>query len=228
LKHKIYETITSGWWDSFNWTRGLEFIDKNKSSSFLNKTVLEIGGKNADMSVWAAKSGGNVICSDIIKEHDLRLKEKDLMKKYFIVYENINALNIPYKNKFDFVLFKSVLGGIGRKGHHEKHYRVINEIYKSLKKGGELLFIENMQGSFIHEIIRNKYGAGRNDWLYPSYENFISYSKRFHKIKYKTFGIISVNGTNNKQQLYRLFINANLEKILSKKSRYIFAGVFKK
>ena len=228
MKYKTYETITSGWWDSINWTRGLEFIDKNKSSSFLNKKILEIGGQNADMSLWAAKRGGNVICSDIINENDLHIKAKNLMKKYFITYENINALDIRYENKFDFVLFKSVLGGIGRKGNREKHYRVINEIYKSLKKGGELLFIENMQGSFIHEIIRNKYGAGRNDWLYPSYENFISYSKRFHKIKYKTFGIFSVDCKNNKQQLLRLFVNAKLEKILSKKSRYIFAGVFKK
>ena len=125
-------------------------------------------------------------------------------------------------------MFKSILGGIGRIGHQEKNFQVIKQIFKSLKNGGELLFIENMEGSFIHKIIRNKYGAGKNNWFYPSFYNFISYSRIFCKIKYKTFGIINVNTKNKNHRKLGELINYSLEKILPVKSRYIFAGVYQK
>jgi SAM-dependent methyltransferase len=55
-----------------------------------------------------------------------------------IVYQNIDAANIPFKNCFDIIVFKSILGGIGRNDNIEIQQKVFDEIYESLKPGGEI------------------------------------------------------------------------------------------
>ena len=89
-----------------------------------------------------------------------------------VIFEIIDAQDILYENHFDFVIFKSLLGGIGRNYLFEKQIAVMEQIKKSLKKNGECLFIENMRGTILHQIFRNRYGAGKNEWHYPSLKEF--------------------------------------------------------
>ena len=63
------------------------------------------------------------------------------IKKGSIRYEIIDALDIGLSETFDFILFKSMLGGIGRIGSGKLQMDVMRQIHKSLKKGGEVLFI---------------------------------------------------------------------------------------
>ena len=53
-------------WDISNWSRALEYLDQNKCMPFKGKNILELGGKNASLSLWAAEKGGLVTCSDIV------------------------------------------------------------------------------------------------------------------------------------------------------------------
>ena len=63
-------------WDQSNWERALKFLENNKAKNFRNKKVLELGGRDASLSLWAASQGGSVICSDIVNI------DKNIMKKY--------------------------------------------------------------------------------------------------------------------------------------------------
>ena len=53
-------------WDRSNWERALKFLESNKTQNFRKKKVLELGGRDASLSLWAASQGGSVICSDIV------------------------------------------------------------------------------------------------------------------------------------------------------------------
>ena len=194
--------------------------------SFKGKNILELGGNNASLSMWAAGKGGLVTCSDIVGFKNQNSQKVNHNKKGSIRYEIIDALDIGLKETYDFILFKSMLGGIGRIGSEKLQMDVMREIHKSLKKGGEVLFIENMRGAFIHQMYRKRYGARRNDWCYPSFFDFIEMSKIFSKVKYETFGVLGSSG--NLLIKVRKSFDSKFEKTFPKSWRYIFAGIYQK
>jgi len=213
-------------WDSPNWERGLNYIYKYKNRSFENKNVLEIGGANGSLSFWAANQNANVICSDILPLNRRIFGEIEKLKNGSIHYEIINALSIPYESHFDFVLFKSVLGGIGRNNNLEAISSVMSQIRKSLKHDGQCLFLENMKGTAFHHLIRSKYGAGKNGWYYPTINDFIKTSKGFSSIQYKTFGLL---GSTGKFQLpIRTNVDKKIDQLVPNHWNYIFAGIISK
>ena len=175
-------------WDKTNWTRALNFLDENKTADFKNKKVLELGGGEGSLSLWASNNGAKTICSDIIEPGSIVLNN---LYKEKVIFEIIDAQDIPYENHFDFIIFKSLLGGIGRNNLFEKQIIVWNKL-KSLKKNGECLFIENMKGTIFHQIYRNRYGAGKNKWNYPSLNNFRDLSK-FLAAQSCSFGLLGSN-----------------------------------
>lgn len=69
-----------------------------------------------------------------------------------ITYQDIDATQIPYENEFDIIVFKSIIGGIGRNDNKEIQQLVFNQIYKALKPGGQLLFAENLSASPLHRF----------------------------------------------------------------------------
>ena len=96
-------------WDNPNWSRALAFLDTYKQNDFDGKIVLEIGARNGDLSIWAALNGAQVICSDIEEPSEFANKKINQLKLTNVEYMVLDALNLPYENEFDFVLFKSVL-----------------------------------------------------------------------------------------------------------------------
>ena len=213
-------------WDISNWSRALEYLDQNKCMPFNGKNILELGSKNASLSLWAAEKGGIVTCSDIVGFEKQFSQKVNHIKKGSIRYEIIDALDIGLKETYDFILFKSMLGGIGRIGSGKLQMDVIQQIHTSLKKGGEVLFIENMMGTWFHHYFRNRYGAGKNYWCYPTLKKFGEFSKLFDKVSYRTFGVIG--GGDFPLKLFRSKMDVGLENILPKHWNYIYAGVYQK
>ena len=213
-------------WDIYNWSRAFNFIDSQKSRNFFGKRVLEIGANNGELSFWAADKGANVICSDINGPSIDAIKMADNYHINNIRFLTLDALNLSYKNTFDYVLFKSVLGGVGRGNHYRNQSLMFSKIHDALKPKGECLFIENMKGAFMHQLLREKYGAAKNKWIYPSLNDFYQFSKQFHKVKYKTFGVIGCGDFPLK--LFRSKIDVGLENIIPKQWNYIYAGVYQK
>ena len=224
MKNNFYSKYIG--WDISNWSRALEYLDQNKCMPFKGKNILELGGKNASLSLWAAEKGGIVTCSDIVGLENHYSQKINHIKKGSIRYEIIDALDIGLRETYDFILFKSMLGGIGRIGSGKLQMDVMREIHTSLKKGGEVLFIENMRGAFIHQMYRKRYGATRNDWCYPSFFDFIEMSKIFSKVKHDTFGVL---GSSGKLLIkVRTAFDLKFEKTFPKSWRYIYAGIYQK
>ena len=210
-------------WDKTNWTRALNFLDENKTADFENKNVLELGGGEGSLSMWASHNGAKAICSDIIKPGSLVLNK---LYKEKVRFEIIDAQDIPYENHFDFIIFKSLLGGIGRNNLFEKQIVVMEQIKKSLKKNGECLFIENMKGTILHQIYRNRYGAGKNQWNYPSLNNFKNLSKNFSRTQFCSFGLLGSNRVLEK--LFRKNFDIKFDQVFPSSWHYIYAGIYQK
>ena len=126
--------------------------------------------------------------------------KKARLEKY-ISYQGINALNISYKNEFDVIIFKSILGGIGRWGHLNKIENVIENVYEALKPQGYMLFAENLKSTFIHEFFRNIFGNGKKGWTYinlEEYENIVK--KYFSTYNMDTTGFLGCFGQTEFQR----------------------------
>lgn len=177
---------------------------------------------NGSLSIWAAHQNGNVICSDILPINSDVKKKISKIKNGKIRFEKINALSIPYEDHFDFIVFKSILGGIGRDNNFKAIENVMAQIHLSLKKGGECLFIENMYGTYFHHNLRMIYGAGKNKWYYPTLNEFNNLSSVFSKAQYQTFGFF---GSTGKPLLnIRQNIDKGIDQFIPPSWKYIYAG----
>jgi SAM-dependent methyltransferase len=81
-------------------------------------------------------------------------------------FEVIDVSTIPYREAFDIVCMKSVLGGIGREGHLDVQRAALDSIVSALKPGGVLLFVENLVSTRVHMVARRRCGAAKNQWRY--------------------------------------------------------------
>ena len=213
-------------WDMPNWNRALQFLDDHKHTEFHGKKVLEIGAGSGGLSFWAALNGAEVICSDINEPSEVVINKVKKYKIKNIKFEKFDALEIPYREEFDFVVFKSILGGISRSNNLSDLVKIMYGIHNVLKPAGQCLFIENMDGTYLHQYLRKRYGAGKNMWYYLSLEDFSVLSKPFKIIKYHTFGFLG--GGDFLFKNYRSKLDYYFEKIIPQTWNYIYAGIYQK
>jgi len=152
--------------------------------------------------------------------------------KQLISYKEIDALDIPNVNEFDLVVFKSILGGIAKGENNDLVEKVLNQIYKCLKKDGYLFFSENLEATSLHMYMRNRFSWGKEGegWHYLSTNDILNLADiGFKKINSTTKGFLGCLGRNEFQRnilgnIDKLF----LEALLPDKYKYIFFGVFQK
>jgi SAM-dependent methyltransferase len=224
LVNEIFE------WDVGNWSKSIHFWESNSQNDLQNCKALEIGARNGGLSLWLAKKGIQVVCSDIgfptekaIKKHEY-YGVSDLIR-----YEKVNALQIPYENEFDIIIFKSVLGGIGRNNNSNNITAALENIHKALKPCGELLFVENLKGSPLHQFFRKKFVKWGNSWNYQSIESLIKSTSKFSSLKYQTKGFLGAFGPNEKtRKIFGKIDTFIFDRVTPQNWRYIFIGVAKK
>ena len=120
-------------WDIKSWSKALDYwdskIDWNKIQN-----GLELGGRQGGLSLWLALKGKQTVCSDL---KDVQKTAEQLHIRHnvssLVKYQDIDATDIPYENYFDIIVFKSIIGGIGRNDNYEIQQKVFKEIYKALK-----------------------------------------------------------------------------------------------
>src|SRR5262249_46376472 len=131
-------------WDVYNWSKALDFWLAHTKHDISKCSVLELGARNGGLSLWLALQGASIVCSDITFPSPIALKQHQAYAvSHLIEYKSIDATCIPYENKFDVIVFKSLLGGVGAGGRKDLQSKALGEIYRALKKGGELFFAEN-------------------------------------------------------------------------------------
>lgn len=215
-------------WDVVNWGRALDFWEqKLANTSRLN--CLELGANKGGLSLWLASIGHQVICSDIYPVNkDVLLFHQKFSYHKNITYEIINANQIPYVDFFDVIIFKSVLGGVGRGNNKEDIEKAFLQIYKSLKPGGILLFAENLRGSKLHVFFRKKFIEWANDWNYVAKKDLIGYLQHFSKFEMRTTGFLGAFGFNESVKKIFGHIDRGLSFVLPSNWQYIIYGYAKK
>lgn len=210
-------------WDYYAWGEALKYWDSILPSDLSGKKVLELGGRHGGLSLFFARKGATVICSDL---HGPSVDAKNLHKNFpNISHEAIDATNIPYEDEFDYIVFKSVLGGVGYDGNTENQVRCLHSINKSLKENGLLLFCENSKASPIHRLARKLKVKWANRWGYTStteLNKLITKSGMHPKIN--SFGFFSLFTRNNKIKLILYKLDKCINRLIPNSFKYINYG----
>ena len=187
-------------WDVRTWSKALHYWDAQVDWNNI-ENALELGGRQGGLSLWIALKGKKITCSDLsnISKTAAQLHSKHNCTS-LITYQDIDATNIPYENHFDLIVYKSILGGLGKSTNFEKQQRAINEIYKSLKPGGKMLFAENISASQLHHFLRKRFTDWADYWQYFSLNDFKDFTKEFNSVHIRTNGFLATFGRNEKQR----------------------------
>lgn len=218
-------------WDIQNWKKSLNFFDENINFKNINNS-LEIGSRKGGMSLWLALHGcKNIICTDYVDNNEiareLHFKYNEICEKN-ISYKVVDATKMNYVNEFDLIVFKSILGGIGCHNNKLAQEKTIKNIYKALKPGGKLIFIENAKASYLHQFCRKKFTNWGEYWRYLTKDELISMCSMFSKVNIKMYGFIGCFGKTEKQRMRFGKIDNLLCKILPDRFKYIIYGILTK
>lgn len=211
-------------WDVRNWSVALDFWRANSAKRLSESRVLEIGSNRGGLSLWLADQGARVVCSDFqgVSEIAVELHRANGVA-HLIEYKTINALDIPYTEEFDIVVFKSVIGAIGER---ELQKKAVGEMNRALKRGGELFFAENAVGSPAHMFFRHKMIRWGNMWRYITIEEMDDFLTPFSQKKLRLNGFAGTFGrTEWQRNLLALGDRILFERIVPEKWKYIIAGV---
>jgi len=213
-------------WDVKNWKNALFFWEEHFDFKPGQK-VLVLGDRNGGLSLFFAKKGMQVVCSDF----DLQLETaKTLHKKYqvenLIEYANVDMRQIPFEDSaFDVVAFKSVLGALN---DFEDQNRAIHEIKRVLKSGGVFVFAENTRASKFHSWMRNKFAKWKDPWRYSDDNEFKKWSALFTKSSMKKRGFFGLFGRSENQRNFLGSVDGFFNYLTPRRWKYILVGVFVK
>jgi SAM-dependent methyltransferase len=187
-------------WDVVNWSRAFELWEPALAQPGPLR-VLEVGGREGGLSSLAANYGHQVVCSDLDNPESIAAPLHRAQKvAELITYEAIDATAIPYRDAFDVILFKSILGGIGRDNHPEKQQQAIQSMYNALKPGGYLLFAENLRGSAMHRQLRATFQPWGKSWRYLTQKEMAELLSPFSHKEMRTTGVLGTLGRSESQR----------------------------
>jgi SAM-dependent methyltransferase len=213
-------------WDVRNWALALDFWLANSAKNLSECKVLEIGADYGGLSLWLASHGAKVVCSDLegVRREAVECHQSSDFA-HLIEHHKIDAAEIPFAEEFDVVVFKSVLGGIGS-GAKEPQAKVVGEMHKALKKGGELFFAENLVASPVHMFFRRKAVKWGTTWRYVTLEEMNEYLAPFSEVQKRTIGFAGTFGrTETQRNLLALGDRLIFDRIVPERWKYILAGV---
>ncbi len=216
-------------WDINSWKYAIDFWE-SKCNFNSSMNALELGGRQGGLSLWLALKGIKTICSDLNDTEKtafpLHLKHN---LSHLISYHDINATTIPYKEQFDIIVFKSILGGIGYGNNKNAQEQTFNSIYNALKPGGKLLFAENLAASPFHQFFRKKFVKWGSEWRYPKLEELEQWLTNFSKVEMECKGVWATFGRSEKQRnLLSAFDKTIFDYVTPKQHRYIVFAVAEK
>lgn len=214
-------------WDVRNWSAALDFWLAHSRQNLADCKVLEVGTNFGGLTLWFASKGAEVFSTDFqgVRAEAVELHAQSGLS-HLIKHEKINALDIPYTEKFDIVVFKSVIGAIDDVNLQKK---AVAEMHKALKSGGELFFAENLTASPIHKFFRRKLIKWGNSWRYLTSAEMLEFLEPFAEKSVRIHGFAGTFGrTEPQRNLLALADSYFFNKIVPKSWKYIISGVARK
>ncbi len=182
-------------WDVSTWGRALVFWEQMiETQNIQAGNGLEIGARNGGLSWYFAHTFGSKMCCtdyDLPSEKARLLHSKEGVES-LISYQSADATQLPFPTEsFDFVVFKSVLGAIGRDKHPEKQQLAIAEMHRVLKPGGVLFFAENLQASRLHQWMRRAIRPWGIYWRYVTMQELHTWLAIFAEKEVRSTGFLA-------------------------------------
>ncbi len=213
-------------WDVANWKHLLK-IGAPVLQKFESGEAASFGEREGGLSLWLALNGFRAECSDynLPKEIPFPLHVKrEVVDLIHYSQQDITAISFE-ENRFDVVMFKSVIGALGDK---QKQETAIAELYRVLKPGGYLIFAENTEASVFHRYARKKFTHWGHRWRYLPKAELPQMLNEFQFIELKHFGFFATFGRSEKQRTFLTFFDRIFVPIMPKKWRYFVVAVCRK
>ncbi len=183
-------------WDVGTWSTAVRFWESVVTPMGGPLDVLEVGAGPGGVSLWLALAGHRVTCTnyDFTIEQARPLHERHGVADR-IEYRDLDILDLPYENRFDLVVFKSVLGGIPE-SDLARHATAFEQVRKTLKPGGRLIFAENLRGTVIHRLARRiAYRVRRvRMWKYLTLRDYRYLLAYFEGVELRVTGFLGLFG----------------------------------
>lgn len=216
-------------WDVDNWSQALNYWERHVPFDQVNR-CLEVGANRGGLSLWLARKGKQVLCSDrsevdlnsVARGEHVKAKVDDLIR-----YQAIDATNIPYENEFDLVVFKSILGHVGYAGKEAQRV-AIQQMHKALRPGGRLLFAENAVGSPLHRAARRLFVAWGDQWRYLSLGEMQEFLSVFPRHELRTAGFLSAFGRSEPQRHALASLDRVVQPLTPRSWHHILFGIAQK
>jgi SAM-dependent methyltransferase len=214
-------------WDVVNWSQALAFWTKH-ARLLSSASCLEIGcGDGSSLALWLAMLGHSVVCSDFggvperIKETHRRHGVADR-----ISYADVDARTMSYKNRFDVIALKSVLGGVVREAPAAVSREVVSRIHDALKPGGALLLAENLRATPLHQFARSYFIGRKSTWHYFASTDIGEMLGGFSSVETTTFGVLGCFGRTEAQRRWLGKIDRwGLDNLVPASWHYVAAAV---
>ncbi len=216
-------------WDVVNWSVALPFWDSQVDWPNTHR-ALELGGREGGLSLWLAHRGVAVVCSDVENAAATAGPcHRSFGVESRVTYEDVDATAIPYENEFDVIVFKSIIGGIGRGGNRQAQQAVFDASYKALRPGGILLFAENVAASPVHRFFRRRFVSWGDYWRYATVLEMSDFLKMYTSVELKTTGVLGAFGrTEGQRRLLGHLDQALVNHLVPNDWRYVAYGSARK
>jgi SAM-dependent methyltransferase len=220
-------------WDVVNWSNALRFWTHTSAITVAKAYALEVGASdNGGLSLWLAEQGARVVCSD--RSHSLivqaRIRHASFPVASSIQYQALDVTALPYRDVFDVVALRSVLGGIGRPDDLTQKAQALREIHAALKPGGECWFAENLRASPLHWMARRVCQPSRR-WRYFTLSELGGLFHPFASYQHETVGWLGAFGRTERQRRALGYLDRLLcqrLRLIPAAWRYIVVGIARK
>lgn len=191
-------------------------------------TGIELGCRRGGLSAYLALKGCRMVCSDISGYFD----DAQALHRYLgvdtqITYARVDALSIPFSSEsLDLVSLKSVLGALGVAGNGmSPQEQAVAEALRVLKRGGRLLFAENLAATVVHKALRKHCVPWGESWHYLTLDELVSLMEGFARVEFSTCGFLALLGRREWQRTMLHAVDTVLMPLVPTRARYVAFGI---
>lgn len=213
-------------WDTATWSNALTFWRAYGPPLGPGARCLEVGSGGGGISLWLARQGCDVVCSDItVPGPEARALHRRQGVSSRVSYRACDVMDLGFREEFDVVVFRSVLGALGDRGGREPQRTALQEIGRALRPGGALLFAENLAASGLHRWARRRFVPWGREWAYIPLAELGSLLDPFPRWSVETTGVVAAFGRTERQRRRLAAVDRRLTRLVPDRWHYLAYGV---